>query len=486
LYLRQISSFTEHKITLLDVFIFIGYVIIVFGVGYYFYRKNKTVDDYYVAGRNVNSWHIGLSVVATDVGGGFSIGLGGLGFAMGISGSWLLFTGLLGAWLAIIFLIPKVYALPHIKTYSTLPQIFEFFYNKNVAIVAGVITTIGYLSFTSSQIIAGAKLASGTFPDLSFVHAVIIMGSVAVGYTILGGLKAVIYTDTVQWLVLMAGLLFIGVPYSYQAVGGWGVIQATLPASYFSLTNVTVMQLINWSITIIPIWFVGMTLYQRIFASRGEKEAKKAWFIAGLFEWPLMAFLGVTLGLLSKVALEVGLFAEVGILAGSTIDSELGLPILLRTVLPSGLMGLVLAAYFSAVMSTADSCLMACSGSLLTDILRVKSAGSELDKKSLRYSQLATLSLGIISLVIALFLENVLEAMLFSYAFMVSGLFVPIIGAMYWKGATTRGAMAAMVIGGSTTIGLTLAKIELFGFDPNMYGILAAFIAFVLLGKFKN
>jgi SSS family solute:Na+ symporter len=69
---------------------------------------------------------------------------------------------------------------------------------------------------------------------------------------------------------------------------------------------------------------------------------------------------------------------------------------------------------------------------------------------------------------------------------MVSGLFVPIIGAMYWKGATTRGAMAAMVIGGSTTIGLTLAKIELFGFDPNMYGILAAFIAFVLLGKFKN
>ncbi|MFT7035156.1 MAG: SSS family solute:Na+ symporter [Cyclobacteriaceae bacterium] len=476
----------EHINILLDITIFVVYVVIVFGVGYYFYRKNKTVDDYYVAGRDVGSWHIGLSVVATDVGGGFSIGLGGLGFVMGISGSWILFTGLIGAWLAIIFLIPKVYALPHLKSYSTLPQIFDFFYGKQVAILAGVITTVGYLSFTSSQIIAGAKLASGTFTDLSFPYAVLIMGSVAVGYTILGGLKAVIYTDTVQWIVLMAGLLFIGVPYAYHAVGGWEVIHNTLPESYFSLSNISWKQLINWGITIIPIWFVGMTLYQRMFASRGEQEAKKAWFIAGLFEWPIMAFLGVTLGLLSKVALEQGVFAELGILPGSSIDEELGLPILLRTVLPSGLMGLVLAAYFSAVMSTADSCLMACSGSFLTDILRIKSKGNELDRESLRYSQLATLFLGIIALVIALFLENVLEAMLFSYAFMVSGLFVPIIGALYWKRATQLGAMTAMVIGGGTTIGLTLTKTELFGFDPNLYGILAALIAFILLGNFKS
>ena len=82
---------------ILDIAIFAIYVVLVFLVGLYFYRKNKTSDDYYVAGRNVSSWHIGLSVVATDVGGGFSIGLGGLGFTMGLSGSWLLFTGLIGA-----------------------------------------------------------------------------------------------------------------------------------------------------------------------------------------------------------------------------------------------------------------------------------------------------------------------------------------------------------------------------------------------------
>ena len=81
------------------------------GIGVFFMNKNSSEEDYYVGGREMGSGHIGLSVVATDVGGGFSIGLGGLGFVMGLSGSWMLFTGLLGAWLSAVFLIPRVFTL---------------------------------------------------------------------------------------------------------------------------------------------------------------------------------------------------------------------------------------------------------------------------------------------------------------------------------------------------------------------------------------
>lgn len=472
---------------ILDIAIFAIYVVLVFLVGLYFYRKNKTSDDYYVAGRNVSSWHIGLSVVATDVGGGFSIGLGGLGFTMGLSGSWLLFTGLIGAWMAAVLLIPKVYQIPGIQKLTTLPQIFEHYYGKRVAVLAGIITTVGYLGFTSSQIIAGAKLATGTFEGFSFEHAVLLMGVVAVGYTILGGLKAVIYTDTVQWIILMAGLLFAGIPFAYEAIGGWPAVNAIVNKDYLTLTNLSWKDLVNWAITIIPIWFVGMTLYQRIFASRGEKQAQKAWFIAGLFEWPLMAFLGVILGLFGRVAYEQGIFEVVGYAASVDMDPELGLPVLLRTVLPHGLMGLVLAAYFSAVMSTADSCLMASSGSFLTDILRFKDKGlEEIDKKSLRASQYATFGIGVIALIIALKLENVLEAMLFSYAFMVSGLFVPIVGALYWKKSSKVGAFIAMLLGGLVTTTLTLLEIQWFGLDPNLYGIISAAIVFIVIGLVKN
>ncbi|MDD4776646.1 MAG: hypothetical protein PHV53_00005, partial [Fermentimonas sp.] len=92
---------------IIDILIMTVYMLIVMGIGVYFWRKNKNADDYYVGGRSMNKLAISLSVVATDVGGGFSIGLGGLGFLMGLSGSWMLFTGLLGAWLSAVFLIPK-------------------------------------------------------------------------------------------------------------------------------------------------------------------------------------------------------------------------------------------------------------------------------------------------------------------------------------------------------------------------------------------
>ena len=86
---------------IVDVIIFVIYIIAMLSVGVYFFYRNKSTDDYYVGGRKIKPLHVGLSVVATDVGGGFSIGLGGLGFVMGLSGSWLLFTGLVGAWLKI-------------------------------------------------------------------------------------------------------------------------------------------------------------------------------------------------------------------------------------------------------------------------------------------------------------------------------------------------------------------------------------------------
>ena len=84
----------------IDILIFVVYFIIMLGIGFYFSSKNKNERDYFTGGGNIKSGYVGLSVIATDVGGGFSIGLGGVGFTMGLSGSWLLFTGLIGAWIS--------------------------------------------------------------------------------------------------------------------------------------------------------------------------------------------------------------------------------------------------------------------------------------------------------------------------------------------------------------------------------------------------
>lgn len=504
-----------------DLTIFIVYLAIMLGVGFFFMNKNNSDDDYYVGGRNMSAGHIGFSVVATDVGGGFSIGLGGLGFIMGLSGSWMLFTGLLGAWLSAVFLIPKIYPLAKKYKFLSFPEALKFHYNAKVAIIAGIISLVGYIGFTSSQILAGAKLASATFPEFSITTAVIVMGVIAVVYTVLGGIKAVIYTDTVQWIILLAGLIFIGIPLGYFAIGGWSAIEETLGSSFVSLNNVGWVDLVNWFVTIIPIWFVGMTLYQRIYACRNEEVAKKAWKIAGLFEWPIMAFMGVVLGLFARVAFEQGMFESFGYAPGSAIDAELGLPMFLRKILPIGLMGLMMSAYFSAIMSTADSCLMAASGNMTNDILgykRRKHIGvnpehhkeerpelvanlSENDKdseeqkppdkaafkKQMRSSQMVTLLIGVVAILLATVMTEVLELMLYSYAFMVSGLFVPVLGMLILKRPSPWAAINAMVGGGLTTLVLLLVELKLpWGLDANLAGITVSAILFLVTQRYQS
>lgn len=469
-----------------DLSIFLIYMVTMLGIGFYFLRRNVGADDYYVGGRGMGSLHVGMSVVATDVGGGFSIGLGGLGFAMGLSGSWMLFTGLVGAWLSAVFLIPKVKRNRAFDNAFTFPDVFEHFYDGRVALLAGVISAIGYVGFTSSQILAGAKLAHGTFEGLDLRTALVVMGVIAVGYTVMGGLKAVIYTDSVQWAILILGLTFIGLPVAYDAVGGWPAIRATLRPEMLTLTNLAWQDLVNWGVTIIPIWFVGMTLYQRIYACRDERTAKRAWFVAGLLEWPTMAFMGVALGLLGRVAADQGMFEYLGAHDIAATDPETGLPMLLRTVLPVGLMGLMMSAYFSAILSTADSCLMASSGNVVSDIIgRFRRVDPD-SRGFLRLSQLATLVLGVLALLLAASMTNVLDLMLYSYAFMVSGLLVPIIGVLFWSRGSNAGALGAMVLGGGTTVALELARWPLpLGLDGNVFGITVSAVAYVALSLLR-
>lgn len=467
--------------TWIDILIFVVYFIVMLGVGFYFSGKHADERDYFTGSGSMSSAHVGLSVVATDVGGGFSIGLGGIGFTMGLSGSWLLFTGLIGAWVSAVFLIPLVFKWQkaHGRHFLTLPQVFEFLYNKKVALVAAVICIIGYTGFTSSQLLAGAKLTTATFPQMTTNSMLWIMGAIAVVYTMLGGMKAVIYTDTAQWIILLAGLMGIAIPMAWTKLGGYDGIAPYLSQDMLSLTNISWQDIVNWSVTIIPIWFVGMTLYQRIFSCKDEKAAKKAWYFAGVLEWPFMAFTGVLLGMLANVAIQKGIVPVEG---GVLQDSEMGLPLLIKNILPVGFTGIVVAAYFSAVLSTADSCLMAASGSVVGDLIPVRRKGE--NKAVVRFSQTATFLIGLFAILLASTMENVLSLMLYAYAFMVSGLFVPVVAAMFLKQRYPQPALVSMITGGLITISLIISEVKLpYGLDANIFGLSAAAIAYFVVYK---
>jgi len=423
---------------IIDYTIIFFYLCIVLGIGVYFLRRQKSADEYFVGDRKMGAGHIGFSVVATDVGGGFSIGLGGLGFVMGLSGSWLLFTGFVGAWVTAVVLIPRVKHLGDKYQLFTFPDFLEKRFDGKTRLVAAIVSCIGYGAFVGSQLLAGAKLCSAAF-EISIPMAVFIMAAVVIIYTSFGGLEAVVHTDTIQWFVLLFGLLFFALPFGYFEIGGWTALRETLPESYFSLTNITLSRFLTWMFTIIPIWFIGTTLYQRIYAARDLKTARRAWYFAGLLEWPLMAFLGVILGMFARV-----MYPEV--------EPEMGLPLLIKNVLPVGIVGIVLAAYFSAIMSTADSCLLASVGNFVNDIYQkyINRAASE--KHVLNLSRLLTVVIGALSVGIALYIPNVLESILLAYSFMVSGLFMPTVGGLLWKRTSSRAALLSMITGGGSAL----------------------------------
>ena len=464
----------------IDFLIFGLYMAGVLAIGWYHFRRNKNADDYYVGNRSIHAHHVGLSIVATDVGGGFSIGLGGLGFMMGLAGSWLLFTGLVGAWLTAVFIIPKIKALDAKHNMMTYPDFLRWRYNDRVALAASLISGLGYMGFTGAQILAGAKLASGTVINtapfgMSPLHfSLLLIAVITVGYTVIGGLKAVIYTDTIQWIILLSGLIFVTIPVTLYKMGGLSRLRNELPKGFFSITNIEPITFINWMITIIPIWLVGMTLYQRMYACKDEKEAKKAWYIAGIFEYPVMAFTGVFLGMCARV-----LFPDA--------ESEMAMPMLIKNMLPIGVTGIVIAAYFSAIMSTADSCLMASSGNFVNDILQRYLFSNASEKFIMRLSQGVTLFIGAVAIIIAARFEKVLDAILYAYAFMVAGLFIPTLGAYFWKKSSSAGALMAMISGGTLTlILLLLVEFETIpedtfkeGLDASGYGIALSLVTFI-------
>tara|TARA_B110000503_G_scaffold134616_1_gene213895 strand:+ start:3788 stop:5188 length:1401 start_codon:yes stop_codon:yes gene_type:complete len=452
----------------IDYVIFGCYFLAIIYVGYYFLKQNQSREDYYVGGRNIKAGHVGLSIAATDVGGGFSIGLGGLGFTMGLSGSWLLFTGLIGAWIAAVLTVPKLKRLDIESGLLTFPDFLILKYNKSVGMLAAIISGIGYIGFTAGQILAGGKLAAASvFQDVTWTDplffSLVVMSLVVVIYTSMGGIKAVIYTDTIQWIVLLSGLLFLGIPFAYVKLGGWEIIKASLPASHFYLFNISWVTMVNWAFAIIPIWFIAMTLYQRVYATKNVAEAKKAFFIAGVFEYPIMAFTGIILGMLARVAYPES-------------EAESALPMMLNNVLPIGIAGFVLASYFSAVMSTADSCLIAASGNVENDILKKIS-----NKKGglIQRSIIVTVILGVISFLLASWFTSVLDVVLQSYAFMVSGLLVPTLVGYFSKRPNIPGAFVSMLAGGGLTLTLIFLKTPLpYGLDPTIFGIIASFLLY--------
>ncbi len=424
------------------------YFLVLVGIGIRVARTERgagEAESFLAADRNMNLVQTTASTAATDLGGGFSIAMGGLGFMMGISGSWLIAISGLSIIMVSFLLVPKVKRWADRVKGLTTGDLFEARFDRRTGTLAAVVVGIAWFAFVGGQITAGAKLLQVT-TGMGLAVAVLLAGSIIVGYTALGGLKAVIYTDVFQMFILMIGVVFIAAPIGLHEVGGWsGLVERfgsdAETASLVRWDAVDLTTLLGWFFAIFPVWFISIAGMQRIVAARDEKTARRAFFLTGVpIEWPLFAVGSTLIGLIARA------------LMPDLQDPELATPMIIIELLPIGLAGIVIAAYIAAIMSTADSVLMGPVTIFTNDIYRKYLRPDAAEADLMRVARISTLVLGTLGIGMAYLVPNVLDLVLYAYTFGAAGLFFPMLGLLFFKGTTARGAFASMLAGGGSAV----------------------------------
>jgi sodium/proline symporter len=208
------------------IIVFIAYFVLLLGVGFYFYRRNESIEEYLLGGRGMGAWVTALSAQASDMSGWLLMGLPGAIFVGGMTNAWIavgLFIGTALNWR----LVSKRLRIYTQKTNSiTLPCFFEERFGDPTGllrILSAVVILIFFTIYTSSGLVAAGKLFQSTF-GVPYVWAVVIGGAVIIAYTFLGGFLAVCWTDLFQGSLMVLALIVVPIV-AFTRIGGIGAIR---------------------------------------------------------------------------------------------------------------------------------------------------------------------------------------------------------------------------------------------------------------------
>lgn len=440
-------------------FFFIGMILI----GAASLKRIKGTESFFVADRGGSSLFITGSLTATIVGGSSTIGMAGLGFTKGLVGAWWMLVGAVGL-LILAFSVAK-----SVRRHAlyTLPELLGDQYNSNVKLVASIIISIAWLGIIAGQMVAAGKILDVLIPGCLDLM-ILLSGAVFIIYTLLGGQYSILRTDTIQSALLLLGI-FTCLPLCIAKAGGLQSLRLSLGTAYFSFpTNIhgDWTYVVTLFLMVGSAYVVGPDIYSRLFCARNEGVARRSAVTTALIMIPL-AFAITLIGMSAK-AFWPG------------ISPEEAFPAVVRDVLPVGVNALVIAGLLSAVMSSADTCLLTTSTIISADIVKPWIRHGMEDRHLLLISRVFIVLTGLFSLGIALKLKEVIRTLLLGYTIYSSGLVLPVICGFFVKRLRlhSSGAMAAIIAGGTAAlfgklmgyshfglVGMGLSGLLLFGFS---------------------
>jgi len=444
-----------------DYFVMAAYLLGIIGVGWWGKKRAASKSDFLVAGRRLGPLMYTGTMAAVVLGGASTIGGVRLGYTYGISGAAMVFAIGLGLLALSIFFSARIARL---KVY-TVAEMLSLRYGDTAAVISGVVMWIYTLMLVVTSTIAYASVFDVLF-DVPRWVAVVIGGTIVVGYSALGGMWSITLTDMVQFVVKSLGVLVLLLPIAVVRAGGFSEMADKLPDGYFSPTSIGGQTIVTFVLIYTFGMLIGQDIWQRVFTARSDRVASWGGTVAGVY-CLVYALAGAVIGMATK-----SLYPRLA-------SADDAFATIVRHALPTGVRGLVLAAALSAMMSTASGALIASATVADNDIwARLRRRTVSPDGDEIGSNRLAIVVLGVAAMGIACALGDVIEALTVAYNLLVGGLLVPILGGLVWKRGNLPGAMASMIAGGTTVIVLMVTD-GLLANEPIYYGLLAGLVAYV-------
>lgn len=415
---------------------FIFFLLLFTAVGVYAAtQKQDSTSDYLLADRQVNPWLVALSALSTGQSGFLFTGQAGYAYTQGLSAIWLAIGWAIGDYLAWLLVFKKLRQVSETTESETVPA---FLAQKQpgyrwIAAISALITIFFLGTYAAAQLLAGSKALNSLF-GWNYAWGIIIGAIIVVIYCFSGGIRASIWTDSVQTIVMIGALLMLLVV-TLSASGGVGDIFSNLGEIDPNLVKLFPSNLAWGFMPFFLGWLVAgfgavgqPHIVVRAMAINSADNMGKARDIRTICGF-ITAFTAIFIGLAARVLLP------------DLNDPELALLDLSQSLLPGILVGVILAGLFAATISTADSQILSCSAALTQDLFPGLA-------KSYKFAKIGTLIVTAIVLVIALANnDSVFGLITFAWSILASGLGVLLILRSYEKPVATPVAIAIMLIG---------------------------------------
>lgn len=431
-------------------------------IGYLSSKNILNFEQFSVGHRSFSSLLIFCTLSATFIGGGYTIGNAGKVYTHGIVYSFALLGFSLKEILVASFIAPK---MDQYRDCHSVGDMVAKTYGVKAKMFTGILSLLVCGGIMGAQVGALSAVIQTTLPINPTLGALVALAVLLV-YASLGGMRAVVFTDAFQFCILIIGIpltFFIGL----HAIGGWETITKTVPHDY--LYFLSTPKSISLFILLFITFIFGETLVppyvQRLFMAKSAHHTFKGTLASGLVSIPVFLICG-----------GIGLIAYT---LNADINPNDAFPLLINTVLPVGIRGFVIAALLSIILSSAAGFLNAASISFINDIVKPLSKNPQ-NTNHLQMARLCTVIVGIISIVFALSIQNVLDILLAAYNFWSPIILIPLIAAIFGvKGNAARFFIAAFCgICGSLLWEYALHKP--LGLSPILFGLVCNLCAFVI------